>query len=135
MSVSTPQSGLMSDCDMHLCAPVPLEHRHAGVDTNILVFDRSQSAHLTCLAHTYQSTAQVYEKKVTCLTGFNLDGRNGVLAPPSGKVSALNNVPVIQRLTQPLRLPKVCCLHYLLVWVESFVQNRSEPPSSPLPVI
>ncbi|MEW5303013.1 MAG: hypothetical protein WDW38_003885 [Sanguina aurantia] len=57
---------------------------------------------------------KVYEKKVTCLTGFNLDGRNGALAPPSGKVSALNNVPVIQRLTQPLRLPKVTNTEVLL---------------------
>ena len=45
---------------------------------------------------------QVYEKKVSSLTGFNLEGRSNV-APGTGKVNALSGNP---KVTQ-LRMPKV----------------------------
>mmetsp|Transcript_16548 Transcript_16548/g.35802 ORF Transcript_16548/g.35802 Transcript_16548/m.35802 type:complete len:478 (-) Transcript_16548:866-2299(-) len=54
---------------------------------------------------------KVYEKKVSCLTNFNLEGRNAVgLAGGGAKVNALNT----PKLSNPLRLPKVTNTEVLL---------------------
>lgn len=47
---------------------------------------------------------QVYEKKVSCLTDFNVESRNGL--------AGQGRVPAIQppQLRQPLHLPKVRCM-------------------------
>lgn len=50
---------------------------------------------------------QVYEKKVSCLSNFNLEGRNNGGTANSPRPNALANSPVSLRLTQPLRLPRV----------------------------
>lgn len=46
--------------------------------------------------------SQVYEKKVSCLANFNLEGRNA--GPGGPKVNALNSNPKVAA----LKLPKVC---------------------------
>ena len=45
---------------------------------------------------------QVYEKKVSSLSNFNVENRGAVVS--GGRVNALNT----PRLSQPLHLPKVC---------------------------
>ncbi|EFJ50465.1 hypothetical protein VOLCADRAFT_73784 [Volvox carteri f. nagariensis] len=56
---------------------------------------------------------KVYEKKVSCLSNFNLEGRNNA-ATGSPRPNALANSPVSLRLTQPLRLPRVTSTEVLL---------------------
>lgn len=48
----------------------------------------------------------MYEKKVSCMANFNLEGRNNVAAN-SPRPNALANTPAGMRLSQPLRLPRV----------------------------
>ena len=48
---------------------------------------------------------QVYEKKVTSLANYNLEGRSGSTNSP--RPNALANQPATMRLTQPLRVPRV----------------------------
>ena len=53
---------------------------------------------------TQNNLLQVYEKKVSCLTDFNVESRNGL--------AGQGRVPAIQppQLRQPLHLPKVRCM-------------------------
>ena len=44
---------------------------------------------------------------MSCLTNFNLDSRNGIGGMGGPKVNALAGSPLMQKLGQPLRLPKV----------------------------
>jgi hypothetical protein len=65
---------------------------------------------LECKMQTYiypcLCQCQVYEKKVSAMTNFNLENRNGV-ASSAPKVGAVSGHPAMQKLNHPLRLPKV----------------------------
>lgn len=66
----------------------------------------AETCQLRACASRFPWSLQVYEKKVSCLSNFNLEGRSNA---PTGspRPNALANSPVSLRLSQPLRLPRV----------------------------